>query len=404
MWIDRDLAGIFRNFALLEAVLVQGPRQVGKSSFLTEYAPGKPVLTQLDDLFLRSRAESDPALFFSQHQLPIIVDEFQYAPRLLPEMKRLIDDARRERRHNSRINTDISPQFFLSGSNQIDIDKAVKETLAGRVSIFTLHGLSVAELCSRLPDTSLWEFLWRGGFPELYVRPELSPISYLNDYIATFIEKDITRSGGITKINEFLTVTRLLAARVGAVLNRDSLANDAGVASKTVGEWIDVLERTHIAYLLPVYSSNINSRLTKAPKIYFVDTGLVSRLQGHLSRETVAGSPHVGALFENLVVAEVVKARDHRRLPIDLSFWRTRDGEEVDLVITWGTHRLLLEAKLAIQGAVDYAPPRSARNEFGPDCECVVVTAGGRREYVSGGVLRVPIFELTDYLVKRCTV
>lgn len=399
MWVNRDLSHIFAASSTLECVLVQGPRQVGKSSFLEHYAPGAPKLVILDDLALREGARSDPALFFTQHEPPVIIDEFNYAPILLPEIKSRIDAMRRHRRGEGEAGSGrVQPVFFLSGSNQIEIDMAVKESLAGRVSRFTLHGLSVAEVLSAFPAISIWDCLWRGGFPELYVRSELSPVSYLNDYISTFIERDIARSGGVSKIVEFLTVTKLLAARVGNICNKDAIANDAGVASKTVGEWSDVLQRTHIVYMLPPYSNNLNSRLSKSPKTYFIDTGLAARLQGHLSRESLIGAPQVGALFENLVVSEVIKTRAHRGLSFEVSFWRTRDGEEVDLVITWPSKVLLVEVKLAIQGNVAFTPPASVMKEFGADVQSLVVTFGGESLQLSKNSSRIPLAKLADFL------
>lgn len=409
MWIERDLGHIFEKKGLLESILIQGPRQVGKSSFLEHYAPGEPSLVELDDLAIRTTAERDPALFFSQHSPPIIIDKFHYAPQLLPEIKLRIDAARRERRNSKSSDVKLSTgtfdsKFFLSGSNQIEIDLAVKETLAGRLNIFTLHGLSINEIMSNEPGIGLWNCLWRGGFPELYVRKDISPVGYLNDYISTFIEKDIARSAGILKLPEFLTVIRLLAARVGNVLNREGLANDAGVASKTVSEWVEMLGRTHILYLLPVFSNNLNSRLTKAPKVYFIDTGIASRLQGHISLEALKGSPQIGAIFENLVVSEAIKTRSNFGLSFEISFWRTRDGEEIDLILTWPGRpdkTLLVEIKLAIQSYVAFNPPRSALEEFGADVECMVVTFGGTKREISKHTTCVPLAEFAQVLVER---
>ncbi len=403
MWIQRDLLHNLGRSDLLETVLLQGSRQVGKSSLLEHHLASPKKIAQLDDLSVRSRAQTDPALFFEQYPPPMIIDEFQYAPQLLPEIKSRIDEVRRLRRKAEPSAIGENVMFFLSGSNQIEIDKAIKESLAGRVSIFTLHGLSVGEILKHSPDVSLSQLMWRGGFPELYVRPTLSARDYLNDYVSTYIEKDIARSVGISKLEEFLTVVRLLAARVGSILNRDSLANDAGVAPKTVSEWVDVLVRTHIAYLLPVYSSNLNSRLTKAPKIYFLDTGLATRLQGHIAEESLLGAPQAGALFENLVVAEVIKARDNNRIPCDLSFWRTKEKEELDLVISYGQRRIFLEVKLAIQGVTSYTVPTSVRREFGDDTQVVLVTAGGEATPLSKSVRRVPLNALSTFLRQEMT-
>ena len=395
MWIERDLSLLLRDYRGLEAAVVLGPRQVGKTSLLVRLFDRPDSFVALDDLQLRERARRDPALLLADRPLPVIIDEFQHAPDILSELKLRIDTARR----GSAPQTPL-PYFLLSGSDRVKVNQSLRETLAGRVSIFSLHGLSVHEI-TRSNRFSANDGLWRGGFPELYNRPELDPVDYLNDYISTFVEKDVGRSAGVTKLEAFLTVTRLLAARVGQLINYASLANDAGVAGKTIGEWVDLLERARIVFPLPVYSSNINSRLIKTPKLYFLDTGLAVRLQGHLSASAILGSPQAGSLFENLVVSEVVKARDHFKRPWQLYLWRTKEGEEIDLIVEAGEKRLFIESKLAIQGAFPVAFPASLRKTFGEPLNGCVVTYGGKRQRLDAESEQVPIAELTSFLLEQ---
>lgn len=396
MWIDRDLYEVFKPYSGLEAAVLLGPRQVGKSSLLAKIQPDPAAFIALDDLQLRTLAQRDPAMLLASRPVPTILDEFQYAPQILPQIKLIIDKARRSSFDNAELN--VSPRYFLSGSNQIDVERALRESLAGRATFFYLHGLSVHEVLRAHQSLTLDNIMFRGGFPDLYRRQELDPISYLNDYLSTFVEKDIARSAGIEKLNEFLTVMRLAAARVGNLVDYSSLGRDAGVASKTVADWISILERARIVMLLRPYANNLNSRLIKTPKIYFIDSGLAARLQGHQFSQSVINSPQSGTLFENLVVSEVIKARDHLRLDLQLWFLRTKDGEEVDLLIQSGQRKLLIEIKLAIQGVSKVQVPTSLQRYVDESTPLWVVSFGGVNQALGDECYQVPIAQLTTKL------
>lgn len=396
MWINRDLLTEIAANDTLEAVVVLGPRQVGKSTLLVHNAPRARFLS-LDDLRIREQARHDPALLLSLHdETDIIFDEFQYAPELISELKLRIDSHRRQRVQH--LSAEL-PRYYLSGSNQIEVEKSLRETLAGRVSIFFLHGLSIHEIFSHDPQIKLSNYLFRGGFPELYVRPALNPINYINDYLSTFVEKDIARSAGIQKIEEFLLVTRLLASRAGELVNNDAIAKDSGVASKTVGEWRDILDRAKITFALPVYSTNLNSRLIKTPKVYFIDPGLLTRLQGHLEESTILSTPQAGHLFENLVVTEALKTKDHFKKSWGLSFWRTKEKEEIDLIVESGKRRIFVEAKLAIQNVQPIQFSQSLSRVFDRDLTGCVVTPGGEQIRLNETTTRVPITQFAEYLL-----
>ena len=398
MWIERDLFQVFQHYAGLEVAVVLGPRQVGKSSLLSKIQPEPLAFLALDDIQLRSMAQKDPALLLSTRPLPTIIDEFQYAPELLPQLKLLIDAVRR--RNDGVDEIALSVRYLLCGSNQIQVERALRESLAGRATFFSLHGLSVHEILRSKKETTIEEIFFKGGFPDLYRREKLDPIVYLNDYISTFVEKDIARSAGVEKLNEFITVTQLAAARVANLIDYSSLGNDAGVASKTVAEWLSLLERARIVTLLRPYHSNLHKRLTKTPKIYFIDTGLATRLQGHQFSKSILASPQAGALFENLVVAEVIKARDHFLLDLQLWFWRTKEGEELDLVIQSGERLLFIEVKLAIQGVTRISPPRSVHKVFPEASTIWVVSFGGLFQSLGNDCYQVPIADLTTQLLK----
>ena len=325
MLIERDIAKRLREDRGVLVHILIGPRQCGKSTLFYALGEGRCSEVTFDDFQMRNLAERDPALFLAQYPPPLIIDEIQYAPNIFPEIKRITDNLKRERVVND-LNDPIEALFYLTGSNQILLDAQVKETLVGRASYYHLNTLSVHEIRNAFPKISLIDVLFKGGWPELYTNPDLNPVQYLNDYIRNYIEKDIVVSAGIVKKKEFHTVLGMLAARTGNILNHSSLAKDSGVKSVTIHEWISILERTELIYLLPPLESNLNKRLTKSPKVYFLDTGLSVRLQGWIDQKPLLTSPQIGALFETLVLSEIVKCTMNFGLNWKVSLWRTKDG------------------------------------------------------------------------------
>lgn len=341
MWIQRDISSVIsQNTDYIQ--IVRGPRQCGKSSLILKMDPRFQEIS-LDDPALRELAQSDPELFLKQFPgKKLFIDEAQYAPQLFPSLKRRVDLLRRS--SGAKEET----LFRLSGSNQILMDKNVKESLSGRASYFEMNTLSVNEVL-RSVDLPIQNILYKGGWPELY-RTDKDPKKYLDDYINTYVEKDVVLAAGIKKANEFLKVVRLLAGRCGQLLDLASLSNEAGVDSKTIKEWTSVLERMGIIYLLQPFHSNLSSRLTKSPKIYFIDSGLAVRLQGWTSPEAILTSPSQGHLFENLVFSEIYKIISNYQLGWQIFHWRSRDSEEIDFLIQMNPKDyLFVEAKVSPQ-------------------------------------------------------
>ena len=271
MWFERDLARSLSRPSLPARVLV-GPRQCGKSTLIARLKPDATWLS-LDDIQVRLRAEEDPALLLESsaavRSCPVILDEAAYAPNLFPEVKRRIDLARRR--------GEPEPEFWITGSNRLLLDRKVRESLAGRASYFFLHTLGVSELGS---EAVMSDWLFRGGFPELYVRRDLDPPRYFEDYVRTFVEKDIAATAGVEKLHEFHRTLRLLAARTGTLLDATEIGRLAGVKGQTVSGWLDLLEQNALAYRLPPYQANLSKRVVRTPKIYFLDAGFAAHLQG----------------------------------------------------------------------------------------------------------------------------
>jgi len=400
MLIKRDIAKRLREDRGVYVHILIGPRQCGKSTLFAALSGNRCREVTFDDFQMRNLAERDPALFLAQYSPPLIIDEIQYAPNIFPEIKRITDNLKRERVLNNR-DDQIEVLFYLTGSNQILLDTQVKETLVGRASYYHLNTLSVHEIKNAFPKIPLTEILFMGGWPELYTNTSLNPVQYLNDYIRNYIEKDIVVSAGIIKKKEFHTVLGMLAARTGNLLNCSSIAKDSGVKSVTINEWISVLERTALIYLLPPLEANLNKRLTKSPKIYFLDTGLSTRLQGWISQTPLLASPQAGALFETLVLAEIVKCITNFGKNWKIALWRTKDGEEVDFIIENSNGGMLaLEAKLSIHSAEPIPLPPSLSKTFPDLKQITLVTFGGKKHWLTKNCLQVPLDELTDFLLE----
>lgn len=266
-------------------------------------------------------------------------------PNLFPVLKRRVDLFSRKGGPSRTI-------IRLTGSNQILLDKNVKESLAGRASFFDMNTLSLSEIKKSL-EIPNQEILYRGGYPALY-KENRDPKKYLDDYINSYVEKDIVLSAGIQKSNEFLKCLGMLAGRVGEIIDYSNLAKDIGVDSKTIKEWVSVLEKMGIVSLVPPFYSNLGKRLIKSPKIYFNDTGLACRLQGWTDPRPILTSPQQGHLFENLVFSEILKLNLNFQLGIKIFHWRSRDGEEVDFLLQYGPQKyLFLESKVSYQKLTD---------------------------------------------------
>jgi len=373
MWIPREISSFLeRNSDIVQIVL--GPRQVGKTSLLEHISTDYRQIC-LDDLRARTLAQDDPGLFLAQFgDSKVLIDEAQYAPNLFPALKRSADQLKKVEKRT---------RFRLTGSNHILMDRAVKEGLTGRASYFELNTLSVSEILNAIP-TPLPLILFRGGWPELYVYPDTDSNKYLDNYITSYIEKDIVLSAGIKKTARFLQL-----------LNKSEIGKVIGVDANTVGDWISILERMKILALVQPYSANLSKRITKSPKLYFVDTGLACRLQGWSSAGPVLTSPQLGSLFETLVFAEIYKFILNRQKHWRVFHWRTRDGEEVDFVIQLDNQRhLLIEAKTSQQPFI--------KSHRLPELNKVVTSIVDHTIcfFGDGEVLanQVPITKLTDYL------
>lgn len=339
MWILRDLFNFLQRDKghTLPVKVLRGPRQVGKTSLLNHLGTHK--LIQFDDLSIRNFAQENPSLFFEEFSGPLILDEATLAPQIFPELKRRVDLQRLNRQEGSP-----SPplDIWITGSNQTLLQKEVRESLAGRANYFLLNTLSLHELESSFSQSiTLSNLLMKGGWPELHASPELNPVQYLNDFIATFIEKDIVSAAGIAKKGAFGKTLQLAAARAGQLINFSDLAKNVGVDTTTVQAWLSLLEQNGILRILQPFYINLNQRLTKTPKIYLEDTGLAARLQGWREFEPLMLSPYFGSLIENLALAEITRFFINRGIEPQIYFIRSKEHVEVDFLIQLSNQRFI---------------------------------------------------------------
>lgn len=388
MWIDRDISNIIeKNFDLIQ--VIRGPRQCGKTSLLLKTDPSFKELS-LDDPALRDLAQNNPEVFLKQFSSDkLFIDEAQYAPALFPLLKRKADLYKRDPANKKQT------ILRITGSNQILMDQNVKESLAGRASYFDMNTLSISEILAS-QKKSIQEILYMGGWPELYSSEHKDPKKFLDDYINTYVEKDVVLSAGIQKSREFLKMVRLLAGRVGELLDLTNLGKEAGVDTKTVKDWVSILEKMNIISLVQPYSNNLSTRLIKTPKVFFIDTGLACRLQGWTSAEPILTSPQQGHLFENLVFSEIYKFNINHQCGWEIFHWRSKDGEEIDFLIKKDPKTFLF-----VEAKVNYRTLKSI--EYFPQVKKVF--SNNLPEHIlchqeGENILnqRVPIAFLSDYL------
>jgi uncharacterized protein len=331
MWIERDYSDkIKRAVKTRPVILLTGIRQAGKSSLLQRLFSDVEYIT-LDRIVLAEEAEENPTLFLDRFQKKVIIDEIQYAPSLFRDLKIRVDENRK-----------IKGKWILTGSQQFILMRHVSESLAGRVRILNLGTLSAIELNRTNLLKNKRDLLWKGGFPELWAE-KLDAKEFFEDYIQTYLERDLKQILNVTNLRDFRHFLSLLAIRVGQLLNYSEISKGVGVAVNTIKSWVNALEVSGLIILLPPYYNNLGKRLIKAPKLYFCDNGLVCALLNIDSLGTMEKSPHLGNIWENFVLSEYIK--EGFVAGKDLFFFRDTNGVEIDFVIEKKGEVFLIEAK-----------------------------------------------------------
>lgn len=330
--IPRKIVGELRAAAAeYPVVTVNGPRQSGKTTLVQSVFPdhGYCNLEQPD---IRALASSDPATFMRMYPAPVIFDEIQRVPDILSYIQIAVDKSKKR------------GQYILTGSHHLSLHAAVTQSLAGRTAILSLWPLSIEELFSAGLSADRDEWIYRGFFPRIYDE-NLDPGRHARNYLQTYVERDVRQILNIRDLAAFEQFMFYLAGRAGQLLNYDSMANDLGITGKTLKQWVSVLEASFIIYRLLPYHENFGKRLIKSSKLYFTDTGFLSHLLGIDGAAKVTRDPLLGALFENLVVAEALKAELNRGKLPHLYFFRDNNGNEVDLICQKGRELMPIEIK-----------------------------------------------------------
>lgn len=399
MWIERTISQLWAKESLPIRALI-GLRQVGKSSFLQHIKEDQRKYVTLDDPLTQLTAKEDPELFFDQHSFPLIIDECQLAPELFSSLKKRIDQWLLKKPNLKNSPFENSP-VWLSGSNQILIDQNIKESLAGRVSYFHLHPLSLKEMENFNKEFSIKEAIIKGGFPIIWKNSKLSFKDYYSDYLRSVIEKDVISVGRIEKREKFIKILSLLAARSGTLLNQTSLSNDAGLSTTTVSEWVDLLTSLGFIYKLKPYFTNLSKRLIKNPKIYFCDTALMARLSAWSDVDQLLISPQAGAIFENLIFTEIIRTRDHLKADWEVFFWRTKDKEEIDFLVENGSKkRVAIEVKLGGGDPLNYQLPSEFKKVFKEDTPTLLVGLNSETKSWRNNIISVDPLNLSSELVR----
>lgn len=344
-YIKRELERKFLEAdRFFKAVLVTGARQVGKSTMLKHLAKKqKRTIVTMDDDFARELAQTDPRLFFQTYKPPILIDEIQKAPTLLEHIKILCDESEERGR------------FWITGSQRRKIMERSQETLAGRLGILRLYGLSQREkagvlnpapldfsmecLLSRkeaLPDNdiiSVFKNIWKGGFADVQNATDEMSQTYYQSYIDNYLIADAVNDEGIKDISGFKRFIRASAALAGNLVNYRALGEAAGVSEVTAKKWLEVLQDMDVIYLLEPYSNNELQRLVKTPKLYFCDTGLCAYLTRWLTPESLREGAFSGHIYENYVIMELVKNYAYAKNSAILSFYRDDKAKEIDVFI-----------------------------------------------------------------------
>ena len=343
MYIHRTLETFFRKARdQFPVLLVTGPRQVGKTTFFQHLCPKERRYVSLDDPMVCQAAREEPALFLQRFPPPIVIDEIQYAPQLLPHIKMAVDSER-------------SPNmFWLTGSQQFHVMKGVSESLAGRVGILNLLGFSRSEMTGTsgdpfVPDAqtvqkrlderepldlrAAYACIWRGSFPAVTLNEEKDWDFFYRSYLQTYLQRDVRDLSRVGDERAFLRFLRAAAARTGQLLNLADMARDADVTPNTAKQWLSILATSGILYLLEPYHTNVTKRMVKAPKLYLLDTGLTCYLTEWTSPETLEAGAMSGAMLETWVITELLKSYWHNGKRAPFYYYRDRDKREVDLLI-----------------------------------------------------------------------
>jgi hypothetical protein len=319
-FIDRTLSvRIIEAHKYYPVTIVTGARQVGKTALCRHLFPDYSYIN-LEEIGSRTLAKNDPNYFLDTLGEHAIIDEVQHCPDLLSEVQ-------------ARVDRNKSLRYIVTGSSNFSLMDSASQSLAGRAALFHLPPFTMTELSSTERSQETDKLMYTGFYPGV-IADGIPPYIFYQNYFNTYIERDVRNLLRVKNLERFNIFVRLLAGRTGAEFNASSLATEVGVSSTTIAEWLSILEAAYIIFPLRPFSNNISKRLTKMPKIFFYDTGLLTFLLGIEKSEQIALHPLRGAIFENLIIAEFMKRRMNEAKEPNLNFYREQSGREVDLLLS----------------------------------------------------------------------
>jgi len=365
--IQRDASTKIKQLAKkFPAVGLLGPRQSGKTTLAREMFPKKPYISfeNQDNILLVTK---DPRAFLDQYKTGAIFDEIQRVPQLLSYLQGVIDD------QPNKVGL-----FIITGSQNLLLLESISQTLAGRIAFIHLLPFSFTELASSKHGTqSLNKLILNGGYPRLYDR-KIKPVDFYPNYLLTYVERDVRQIKNITNLAMFQRFLKVCASRVGQEVNYTSIGNDTGVDQKTVLSWFGILEASFIAFRLQPFYNNLGKRLTQMPKLYFYDTGLCCSLLELETESHVNTHPLRGALFENLIILELLKARFNNGQRSNLFYWRDRTGNEIDVLLDQSAQVVPIEIKTSATFTSDYVKGINYWKKINPNVKNAFVVFTGK--------------------------
>ena len=360
------------------AILITGPRQTGKSTLLRKTFDSFNYVS-LDSPIQREIAINDPMSFLETNQTPLIIDEIQYAPNILPYIKIIIDENRAK-----------TGQFILTGSQFFPLMQGVTETLAGRISINELLGFSLEEILSqKTKPLDCFRLIYKGWFPDVSLeKVEVGP--FYDSYLKTYLERDLRQVASVKDLLLFQNFIELIAARTANILNLNEIAKECGISHTTAQKWLSILASGRIVFLLRPYFKNTSKRVIKSPKLYFIDTGLVSYILKYPSPETLYNGAIRGAIFETFVVTEILKYKLNHSSVLEMYFFRDSNHNEVDLIIEYGENKILIEIKATSTPSLNHCKNIKKLSHLFNASKAYLITLYPEKVQLEKGIINIP--------------
>ncbi|MBN2319229.1 MAG: ATP-binding protein [Acidobacteria bacterium] len=343
--IERNLESkLLEHAHYYPIVTVTGPRQSGKTTLCRHAFPEKKYVS-LEAMDVRSYATQDPRGFLNEYREGAVIDEVQHAPDIMSYLQTEVDS------------NDASGRFILTGSQHFILSDVISQSLAGRTAVMTLMPTGLDELRRfESPPISMFETLWAGGYPRIFDR-KIPPQVWLADYVNTYVQRDVRQILNVTDLTAFTSFLKLCAGRTGQILNISALGSDCGINHNTAKAWLSVLETSFLIFRLPAWHVNLRKQIVKAPKLHFLDSGLVCYLLGIRSPDELRHHPLRGAIFESWAVSEIYKRLVHQAVVPRLFHYRDSKRLEVDLICESGDKLIMTEFKSGETIARDYFSP-----------------------------------------------